>query len=198
MGKEKEFEIGKTMGHKLVIILVVLITMSCQNSDTLFLENGKDWIQSGDAHWSFSNNILTAKVNDEVGFVMTRNTYKNFVLELEFKPDSTINSGVFIRCKNYALSAEDCYEVNIWDLHPNQDFRTGAIVTKLKPLARVETIGKWNSYKIKNVKDHLEVWINGVLTADMRDHSRMDGYVGLQASGTGEICFKNVIISSIQ
>ena len=185
------------MRPQLLIILVLFLTISCQNSQTLFQENGDDWIAEGDAHWSFSYNELTGNVNDEVGFVMTKNTYKDFVLELEFKPDSTINSGIFIRCKNYELSAEDCHEVNIWDLHPNQDFRTGAIVTKFKPLAIVETIGKWNTYKIKNEKDHLEVWINGVLTADLKDDSLVEGYIGLQASGTGEISFRNVKVSPL-
>jgi hypothetical protein len=182
------------MKSQLLIILVLFLTISCQNSQAIFQENGDDWITEGNAYWNFSKDELTGKVNDEVGFVMTKNTYKDFVLELEFEPDSTINSGIFIRCKNYELSAEDCYEVNIWDLHPNQGFRTGSIVTKQEPLAQVETIGKWNTYKIKNVKDHLEVWINGVLITNLKDDSLVEGYIGLQASGTGEISFRNVKI----
>ena len=47
--------------------------------------------------------------------VYTKQAYKDFVLEMEFKPESTINSGVFIRCKNYDINASDCYEINIWD-----------------------------------------------------------------------------------
>lgn len=185
------------MKFKIIIILVLFLTISCQNSEPLFQEDQKDWIEEGDAHWNFTNNELIGKVNDEVGFVMTKQTYKDFVLEMEFKPDSTINSGIFIRCKNFEINAEDCYEVNIWDLHLNQDFRTGAIVTKFKPLAIVETIGQWNTYKIKNEKDHLEVWINGVLTADMRDNTLTKGHIGLQASGVGKIKFRNVKISPL-
>jgi hypothetical protein len=137
------------MNPQLLIFIAFFTAISCQNSEILFEENGTDWIEEGDANWNFSNNELIGEVSDEVGFIMTQNTYKDFVLELEFKPDSTINSGIFIRCKNFEISAEDCYEVNIWDLHPNQDFRTGAIVAKFKPLAIVETIDKWNTYKIK-------------------------------------------------
>lgn len=185
------------MRPQILIILVLFLTISCQNSDSLFQENQENWFEEGNAHWNFSNKVLIGKVNDEVGFVMTKQTYKDFVLEMEFKPDSTINSGIFIRCKNFEINAEDCYEVNIWDLHPNQDFRTGAIVLKFKPLAIVETIGQWNTYKIKNEKDHLEVWINGVLTADMRDNTLTKGHIGLQASGVGKIKFRNVKISSL-
>ncbi len=185
------------MRPQTLIILVLLLTISCQNSDSLFQENQKDWIEEGNAHWNFSNKELIGKVNDEVGFVMTKQTYKDFVLEMEFKPDSTINSGIYIRCKNFEINAEDCYEVNLWDLHPNQDFRTGAIVLKFKPIAIVETINKWNTYKIKIEKDHLEVWINGIITSDLRDSTRSEGHIGLQASGVGKIKFRNIKISAL-
>lgn len=186
------------MKPQIILIIVFFLTISCQNSTALFQENQKNWIEEGNAHWNFYNNELIGKVNDEVGFLMTKQIYKDFVLEMEFKPDSTINSGIFIRCKNFDINTDDCYEVNIWDLHPNQDFRTGAIVTKFKPLAIVETIGQWNTYKIKNGKDHLEVWINGVLTANMRDNTLTEGFIGLQASGIGEIRFRKIQIKSLK
>lgn len=186
------------MRAKIVTVLVLILTVSCQKSESLFQENQSDWDQGGNAHWSFSNGELIGKANDEVGFVMTKSTYKDFILELEFNPDDSINSGIFIRCKNFELSAEDCYEVNIWDLHPNQDFRTGSVVTRAKPLEIVETNNKWNTYKIKNVNDHLQIWINDILTIDMKDNSLVEGYIGLQASGTGSIGFRNVKISPIQ
>jgi len=186
------------MKIKAIIILALILNISCQKSETLFQENGDNWIEQGDAHWGFSNGELIGKVNDEVGFVVTKQTYKNFQLEMEFKPDDAINSGIYIRCKNYELTAVNCYEANIWDLHPNQDFRTGAIVEKAKPLEIVDTNNKWNTYKIINKGDHLEVWINGILTADLKDTSLDEGYIGLQASGTGEISFRNVRISNLQ
>ena len=185
------------MKVQLFIILVLFLTIGCQNSQSLFQENNEDWIEEGDAHWSFSNSELNGTVFDGAGYVITKQTYKDFVLELEFKPDSTINSGVFIRCINNDLSADNCYEINIWDLHANQDFRTGAVVTKSKPLAIVETIDKWNTYKIKMENDHIMAWVNGILTADMQDSDHLEGYLGLQASGVGEIKFRNVKISSL-
>ncbi len=185
------------MKFQLYIILVLFLTIGCQNSQSLFQENNEDWIIEGDAQWSFSNSELIGTVKDEVGFVITKQTYKDFVLELEFKPDSTINSGVFIRCINNEPSADNCYEINIWDLHANQDFRTGAVVTKAKPIAIVETIDQWNTYKIKMENDHIKAWVNGVLTADIKDSDHSEGYIGLQASGVGKINFRNVKISSL-
>jgi len=84
----------------------------------------------------------------------------------------------------------DCYEVNIWDLHPNQGI-IGNWSNQYEsiPLALVQTIDKWNTYKIKNEKDRILVWVMVILTADIRDKGYTEGYIGLQASGTGEIDF---------
>ncbi len=177
--------------HSVIGVIVLFIIISCNQSQTLFQENPKDWDAYGDANWNFSNNELIGKITDGAGFVMTRQSYKDFILEVEFKPDSTINSGVFIRCKDKDVNPSDCYELNIWDLHPDQDNRTGAIVTRTIPLAYVETINKWNTFRIKAEKDHIQVWINDTLTADTRDEGLFDGYIGLQAKGTGEIRFRN-------
>lgn len=183
--------------YQMLLVCFISICISCQKSEKLFQKGAENWIEEGDAKWTFSSDSFSAAVNEGLGFLMTKNSYKDFVLELEFNPDSNINSGVFIRCKNYELSSEDCYEVNIWDLHPNQDFRTGAIVTKQKPLAIVQTIDQWNAYKIQIKDDHLQVWVNGVLTADLKDPTRAEGYIGLQAMGTGKISFRNVKISKL-
>lgn len=188
----------KTIRFHLVAILVLVSNISCLNSKVLFQENSKDWFIKGDANWNFSNNELIGKIKNGAGFIMTQQTYKDFILELEFKPDSTINSGIFIRCKNNNINPTDCYEVNIWDLHPNQDYRTGAIVMKSIPLAMVQTIDKWNTYKIKNETDHIQVWVNGILTANIRDTVLTEGYIGLQATGTGEIRFRNVKIKTLK
>lgn len=186
----------KTRFH-LLAIFVLFLNSTFISAQTLFQENTKNWVIEGDASWKFNNNELIGLVEDGAGFVMTKSVYKDFVLEMEFKPDSTINSGIYIRCKEYAINIEDCYEINIWDLHPNQDFRTGSIVKKAIPLVKVETIDKWNTYKIKNKKDHIQVWVNGILTADIKDKALTEGHIGLQAMGTGEIRFRNVQVKSL-
>lgn len=181
----------------LLIFVTLLLNTSCQNSYSLFQENTDDWNIVGDAVWKFSDNELVATVKNGDGFVITKQTYNDFVLELEFNPDSTINSGVFIRCKNQEITPIDCYEINIWDLHPNQNYRTGAIVMKSVPLAKVETNYNWNTYKIKAEKNNIQILINNILIADLTDDTRTDGYIGLQATGTGEIRFRNIKIYPI-
>lgn len=184
-----------------ITAIITVSIFSCSvglSSETLFQENADDWFSEGDAQWKFVNGELVGSLDSGSGFVMTEKSYKDFVLELEFKPDSTINSGIFIRCKENAISNVDCYEINIWDLHPDQKNRTGAVVTRSTPLAIVETLNKWNSYKIKNEKDHLQVWINDILTADMKNQDLVEGPIALQAAETGQIKFRNVTLVSLE
>lgn len=186
---------------RLVCFLFCIGCISCSEktevTEKLFQENSTDWFSEGDAEWKFVINKLIGSLESGAGFVMTKKSYTDFMLELEFKPDSTINSGVFIRCKNQELSFEDCYEINIWDLHPKQENRTGAVVSRTSPLAKVETLNHWNSYKIKNEKEHLEVWINDVLVVDLKDKSRTEGPLALQAAESGQISFRNVKITTL-
>ena len=182
-------------GKALMAILTLAFLTHCGSSkNTLFGETQNDWLAKGDASWQLVNNELVGTINNGSGFVMTKESYKDFLLELEFKPDSTVNSGVFIRCKNQELSFSDCYEINIWDLHPQQNNRTGAVVSRTTPLAHVETLDQWNTYKIKIKGNHLQVWINEVLTADLQNDDLVAGPIALQAAETGEIRFRNVRI----
>jgi len=180
-----------------IVCMISLIMNSCQSKEHLFQEKRKDWVVKGAADWSFGNAVLTGMVKDTSGFIVTNKTYKDFQLELEFKPDSTINSGVFIRCNGENVGAKDCYEINIWDLHPNQDYRTGAIVTRMKPLKKVHTLNRWNRYKIRSQAEHIQVWINDTLTADFKDKSLPQGYIALQAAGVGTIKFRKLTLVSL-
>ena len=154
-------------------------------------------MSAGEAEWRFENNELIGFASDNGGFVMTEDKFSDFVLTLEFYPDETVNSGVFIRCAEIALSADDCYEFNIWDRHPNQDSRTGSIVGRTTALSKVHTIDEWNTYKIRCQGDEIQAWINNVKVADLKNTDLASGYIGLQAAGKGTIRFRNVRIMEL-
>lgn len=177
-----------------LVILVIFFCTSCGGAKILFHPDNEDWFEKGDAKWLNTSEEIVGSANGGSGFIMTKDAYKDFILELEFYPDKTINSGVFVRCKNYEIAYNDCYEVNIWDEHPNQKSRTGAIVSRAIPLVYVNTLNKWNTYKIKIKNNHLQVWVNSILTADLENDELSEGYIGLQAAETGTIKFRNVKI----
>lgn len=185
--------------HPIFLCLVVMVFhLSCNPTQQLFEESQPDWNEYGTADWEFSDSEITATIEDGLGFLMTTQPFDNFSLELEFFPDQTINSGVFIRCATQKLDFTSCYEFNIWDDCPDNENGTGALVRRAKPLARVETKGKWNSYKIVVHDKHIQAWINGILTVDTKDISLDKGFIGIQAYSTGTIRFRNINIKTIK
>lgn len=180
---------------------ILLFLNACRTNEStgeaIFVEGADSWFQEGRASWKYDGDQLVGTSLGSSGFVMTTKEYKNFVLTLEFFPDAGINSGIFVRCKEKLISNKECYEMNIWDNHPDQELRTGSIVTRAKPLIHAETIGKWNTYKISCENNHIRTWINGQLTADIIDDDLAEGYIALQASEPGRIRFRNVRIQNL-
>ncbi|MGB5553622.1 MAG: DUF1080 domain-containing protein [Flavobacteriaceae bacterium] len=188
---------GRLRVYPTIALIISFLVFACGNSKLLFKANSSTWIQKGNAQWQFTNNEIVGSVNKGAGFVMTKLPYQDFELELEFFPDPTVNSGIFIRCKDYALSYTDCYEINIWDDHPKQKDRTGAIVSRSSPHAQVQTIDQWNTYKIRCENNHIQAWINDIKVADLKNDELKKGYIGLQAAETGTVKFRNVRLRAL-
>lgn len=185
----------------LSVVGLLLIFCGCKMDkdpgEVIFVEDSNEWFQEGRASWKFDEDQLVGTSVGGSGFVMTNKKYGSFTLTLEFYPDAGINSGIFVRCKDKNISNRDCYEMNIWDYHPDQESRTGSVVTRAKPLINVETVGKWNTYKINCENNHIRTWINGKLTIDIYDDDLADGYIALQAAEPGRIKFRNVRIKEL-
>lgn len=163
---------------------------------TLALFDGSSlagWQSVGEAQWVVEDGAIVANgVGD--GFLRTPQLYGNFELQLEFWVDASTNSGIMIRCKDSTrIHPETCYELNIWDQHPEQEARTGAIVRVfMPPLVQVETIGKWNSYTVVANGSQLSVSVNGMVTAVVEDADPTPGFIALQHWQTGTVKFRNL------
>lgn len=157
------------------------------------------WNQVGAAKWQAAENQLSVVETSGDGMLVTTESFEDFKLTLEFWVDSRVNSGVFIRCvNNQEISPFNCYEINIWDDHPKQEFRTGSIVMKLfPPQAHVETAGKWNRCKIIAVGNKIVVEINGVRTAELVDNTHKKGVIALQRANAGKVRYRNIRIQQL-
>jgi hypothetical protein len=149
------------------------------------------WQAEGTAAWQIAEEMVSLNPEGE-GYLTTEGIYDDFELVIEFQPDNTVNSGILIRCQDRAdITPFTCLEINIWDDHPNQDFRTGAIVIHAAPpLAQLGTVGEWNTYRIVANGPVVEAWLNGVLTARLNNTDLTDGFIALQ-SQNGLIAFRN-------
>lgn len=174
-----------------ITVFFVLLATSCKAP-------GFEW-QASEAFEQVGGEWRSPSTPGEPAMLVSMARYRNFILEIEFNPDVRVNSGVFVRCQDPAdITANNCYEANIWDQHPRQEFRTGSIVMRFAPpLVHVATINKWNSMQIKAIDDLVEVRVNGVMTARLEDADLSEGYLALQWGGEGHIRFRNISLQTL-
>ncbi len=155
-------------------------------------KNLDNWAPIGNANWKLANGIVEA--NTGVGFLVSKNSYKDFEIRAEFWVDGPANSGVFVRCTNpLQVGADNAYEVNVFDTRPDQTYATGSIVNIAKSAQPMKAADKWNTFEIRAQGTHIEVTLNGVKTVDVRDDKFAEGRIGLQASA-GTVRFRLVQI----
>jgi len=134
----------------------------------------------GEANWRAEDGAIVAD-KGKGGYLVSKNSYKDFQIRAEFWADHTTNSGVFIRCTDPGkVTATSAYEVNIYDQRPEPDYGTGAIVNVAKVAPMPKAGGKWNTYEITAKGSQLTVVLNGFQTVDVQDGKHAEGRVALQ------------------
>jgi hypothetical protein len=139
-----------------------------------------NWNRVGDANWRAEDNAIVAD-KGKGGFLVSKNSYKDFQLRAEFWADHTTNSGIYMRCADpRVITDKSCYEANIFDQRPDPTYGTGGIV-HVAPLSSMHKAGgRWNTYEITAVGSHLTVVLNGVQTAKVQHSQFAQGPVALQ------------------
>lgn len=153
----------------------------------------------GEADWAAVDGAIQAtRGGKDPAYLVTRTSYKDFTMRVEFWASDDANSGVFLRCQNPAvITDESCYEANVFDQRPDPTYGTGAIV-KVAPVAQPipKAGGKWNTYEITMQGTQLILVLNGVKTVDVRDAKFASGPFALQW-GRGVVKFRKVEIKPL-
>lgn len=184
---------------RLLLPLLLAYSLSaCAPGKHLALQDTAVWQATGNANWRYAGKELVGTVRDgQVGALMTTRSYDNFEFSVDFRPDATVNSGVFVRCATRQIDMRACYELNIWDDNPSPPNRTGAVVLRAEPLNQVQTIDRWSTYRVRAEGGRIRAWIDDTPVADLEDDELPSGYLGLQASGTGTIRFRKARLSEL-
>jgi 3-keto-disaccharide hydrolase len=134
----------------------------------------------GDANWRAEDGAIVAD-KGKGGYLVSKNSYKDFQVRAEFWAADTTNSGVFIRCTDpNKVTATNAYEVNIYDQRPDPSYGTGAIVNVAKVSPMPKAGGRWNTYEITAKGSQLTVVLNGVQTVNVQNSQFAQGRLGLQ------------------
>ena len=158
------------------------------------------WTQrGGEAKYTVEDGQIvgTSVPNTSNSFLCTEKDYSDFVLELDFKVDPTLNSGVQIRSQSlpdYKDGRVHGYQVEIdpstraWSAGIYDEARRGWLF-KLDQNEAARNAFKqddWNHYRIVAIGDTIQTWINGVPAADLRDDRTLSGFIALQVHGVGK------------
>ncbi len=171
-----------------------------QDQGFVSLFNGKDftgWDQrGGKAQYTIKNNQIIGKTvkNTPNSFLTTEKHYDNFILELEYKVDPKLNSGIQIRSNSdpaHRNGQVHGYQIEIdpspraWSAGIYEEARRGWLfkLDKNKPAQKAFKQNQWNHYKIKCQGNRIQTWINGVPAADFTETNPIGyktGFIGLQ------------------
>lgn len=215
--------IKSTHFYKTVLIIIVLTSMGCSDSvkdntpwTPLFDgETLNGWtIKGGEAHYTVRDQIIVGStVHDTPNtFLTTDRMYGDFILELDYKVDSTMNSGIQIRSNSfphYRNGRVHGYQIEIdpsdraWSAGIYDEARRGWLNTMDNNPKAQQAFKQndWNHYRIEAIGDTLKTWINDVPAAYLIDDKTSSGFIGLQVHSIGkdqkegtEIQWKNIRI----
>ena len=154
------------------------------------------WSIIGNGNWVIGNGMVEG--NKAMGFLVSDQSYKNFIIRAEFWANEDANSGIFLRCQDRTkVTSDNAYEVNIFDKRPDQNYATGAIVDVAKVSPVPKAAGKWNTFEITANSSHFKVVMNGEVTvADGQDSKFSEGPIALQ-SAVGIVKFRKLQIKPL-
>jgi hypothetical protein len=162
-------------------------------------KNMGDWDRVGNSNWRHEGGAVVADKNPDKGasYLVTKKSYKNFQLHVEFWASDDANSGVFLRCNDPKKPGDTlCYEANIFDQRKDPTYGTGALVKFVEVNPMPKAGGKWNTFEITLKDRHIVIVLNGQKTVDTQNGLWSEGPFALQ-HGTGVIKFRKVAIKEL-
>lgn len=150
-------------------------------------------IKGGKATYSNTDGVITGTTvkNTPNTFLTTNKMYGDFILEIDFKVDSTMNSGIQIRSNSfpyYQNGRVHGYQVEIdpskraWSAGLYDEGRRKWLNTlENNPEAqKAFKQNEWNHYRVEAIADTIKTWINNVPAAYLIDDKTASGFIGLQ------------------
>ncbi len=171
-------------------------------------------LKEAEAHFYVKDGMIVGDADYKTPncYLVTDQLFDNFILELDFKVDSPLNSGVQIRSKEWEKDTTIMYR-NGGDLTQSpHKFTKGTVVgyqIEIDPSDRAWTGGlyevggrgwlvplkdnpeagkaykkdDWNHFRIIADGNHIQTWINGVKAVDTHDDLWKTGFIGFQMHG---------------
>ncbi|MGC1516647.1 MAG: DUF1080 domain-containing protein, partial [Maribacter sp.] len=182
--------------------LIALLCLGCENKP----KDDTPWISLFDGEglngWTQLGGTATYKVRDHMivgstvhdtpnSFLTTDTMYGDFILELDYKVDPSMNSGIQIRSNSFPFYMDGRvhgYQIEIdpseraWSAGIYDEARRGWLhpMTQNPEAQKAFKQNEWNNYRVEAIGDTLKTWINGVPAAYLIDDKTDEGFIALQ------------------
>jgi hypothetical protein len=157
-------------------------------------ESLEGWRQlGGAAEYSVEDGAIvgSSRLDTPNSFLATEESFGDFVLELEFKVDPELNSGIQIRSlsnPDYEDGRVHGYQIEI---DPSERAWTAGIYDEARrgwlyplevnaPAQRAFRQGEWNRLRVEAIGPVLQTWLNDVPAARVVDDMTLEGFIALQ------------------
>lgn len=141
--------------------------------------------------WTVEDGALVANqdVDHTGGLLGTEASFSDFEIELEFKADYPVDSGLFLRTRpdgmGYQITLDYRDEGFVGSLYAPT---AGDYLVQYPDWQAIFRDGAWNHVRarIEGQPARVQAWINGVQTVDFQDTQERyprEGYIGLQVHG---------------
>ena len=213
----------KSSLKKAFLLLTVMGFLSCaqtekDNTPWSSIFDGKTldgWsVIGGKATYKVENGAIVGSTvrNTPNTFLRSDKLYSDFILELDYKVDPSMNSGIQIRSNSFPYYRDGRvhgYQIEIdpseraWSAGIYDESRRGWLcpLTDNPEGQKAFKQNEWNHYRIEAIGDTIKTWINDVPAAHLIDDKTATGFIGLQVHSIKEdqkegthIMWKNINI----
>lgn len=156
-------------------------------------------IKGGEATYQNENGVIigTTAPDTPNTFLTTNEFYDDFIFEIDFKVDSTMNSGIQIRSNTLSHYRDGIVHGYQVEIDPSKRAWSGGIYDEkrrrwLNPLENNTKAqeafkqNEWNHYRVEAIGDTIKTWINNVPAAYLIDDKTSSGFIGLQVHSVGK------------
>ncbi|WP_290792262.1 3-keto-disaccharide hydrolase [Flavihumibacter sp. UBA7668] len=167
------------------------------------LFNGKDlkgWKQlNGKASYVVKDGVIvgTTVSNEPNSFLATEKNYTDFILELEFMVDPSMNSGIQFRSESKADYQNGKVHGYQMEIDPSKRAWSGGIYDEGRrlwlysldynePAKTAFKNNQWNKYRIECVGKSVRTFVNGIPAAHLEDSMLTSGFIALQVHSIGK------------
>ena len=195
-----ELKLYESMNQKKLVAVALLLICSLSSfaqQKWIDLFNGKDlsgWKQlNGKAKYEVANREIvgTTVFGEPNSFLVSEQNYGDFILEVDFRLDADMNSGIQFRSESKADYKDGRVHGYQMEIDPSPRAWTGGIYDEARrgwlypleynlPGKKAYKARDWNRARIECIGNVIRIWINGVPTANLVDDMTTRGFIALQ------------------